>query len=146
MVIFFFKQKTSYEMRISDWSSDVCSSDLAAKHPAEASPRARPERQCWPRPREPQRQQTMQARVVREGRSTEYRRAPVSPVGEPMPTRRSLSRLSTKAMCQIEKKAIDICGATIPPRKKRRRSEQRQSAENIIRRTADQTPIGREHD
>src|SRR3546814_20326738 len=26
--IFFFKQKTSYEMRISDWSSDVCSSDL----------------------------------------------------------------------------------------------------------------------
>src|SRR3546814_2973811 len=27
--IFFFKQKTAYEMRISDWSSDVCSSDLA---------------------------------------------------------------------------------------------------------------------
>src|SRR3546814_3014681 len=29
-VIFFFKQKTAYEMRISDWSSDVCSSDLIA--------------------------------------------------------------------------------------------------------------------
>src|SRR3546814_5764422 len=28
MFIFFFKQKTAYEMRISDWSSDVCSSDL----------------------------------------------------------------------------------------------------------------------
>src|SRR3546814_8010001 len=28
-MIFFFKQKTAYEMRISDWSSDVCSSDLA---------------------------------------------------------------------------------------------------------------------
>src|SRR3546814_2700456 len=28
--IFFFKQKTAYEMRISDWSSDVCSSDLFA--------------------------------------------------------------------------------------------------------------------
>src|SRR3546814_19623858 len=28
----FFKQKTAYEMRISDWSSDVCSSDLAARH------------------------------------------------------------------------------------------------------------------
>src|SRR3546814_9529014 len=27
----FFKQKTEYELRISDWSSDVCSSDLAAK-------------------------------------------------------------------------------------------------------------------
>src|SRR3546814_13146794 len=30
--IFFFKQKTAYEMRISDWSSDVCSSDLAGVH------------------------------------------------------------------------------------------------------------------
>src|SRR3546814_5568306 len=28
MLIFFFEQKTAYEMRISDWSSDVCSSDL----------------------------------------------------------------------------------------------------------------------
>src|SRR3546814_2573901 len=28
---FFFKQKTAYEMRISDWSSDVCSSDLTAR-------------------------------------------------------------------------------------------------------------------
>src|SRR3546814_5215462 len=28
MYFFFFKQKTAYEMRISDWSSDVCSSDL----------------------------------------------------------------------------------------------------------------------
>src|SRR3546814_6886838 len=28
MTFFFFKQKTAYEMRISDWSSDVCSSDL----------------------------------------------------------------------------------------------------------------------
>src|SRR3546814_8476233 len=30
MFFFFFKQKTAYEMRISDWSSDVCSSDLDA--------------------------------------------------------------------------------------------------------------------
>src|SRR3546814_20760309 len=30
LYFFFFKQKTAYEMRISDWSSDVCSSDLAA--------------------------------------------------------------------------------------------------------------------
>src|SRR3546814_935290 len=30
MDFFFFKQKTAYEMRISDWSSDVCSSDLRA--------------------------------------------------------------------------------------------------------------------
>src|SRR3546814_3220212 len=30
MLLFFFKQKTAYEMRISDWSSDVCSSDLGS--------------------------------------------------------------------------------------------------------------------
>src|SRR3546814_9839285 len=29
LLFFFFKQKTAYEMRISDWSSDVCSSDLS---------------------------------------------------------------------------------------------------------------------
>src|SRR3546814_1648127 len=32
MCWFFFKQKTAYEMRISDWSSDVCSSDLLRGH------------------------------------------------------------------------------------------------------------------
>src|SRR3546814_18161501 len=31
LVFFFFKQKTAYDMRISDWSSDVCSSDLLAR-------------------------------------------------------------------------------------------------------------------
>src|SRR3546814_20559608 len=31
-MFFFFKQKTAYEMRISDWSSDVCSSDLVGRH------------------------------------------------------------------------------------------------------------------
>src|SRR3546814_8740734 len=31
-MVCFFKQKTAYEMRISDWSSDVCSSDLGIKH------------------------------------------------------------------------------------------------------------------
>src|SRR3546814_4688527 len=43
--LFFFKQKTAYEMRISDWSSDVCSSDLlsslqtgAADCPEQTSP------------------------------------------------------------------------------------------------------------
>src|SRR3546814_17573661 len=35
-MFFFFKQKTAYEMRISDWSSDVCSSDLGS----EQGPRA----------------------------------------------------------------------------------------------------------
>src|SRR3546814_9225449 len=48
---FFFKQKTAYEMRISDWSSDVCSSDLhpAVGIPSEASTagaRTHPVRRC----------------------------------------------------------------------------------------------------
>src|SRR3546814_7432467 len=34
MCFFFFKQKTAYEMRISDWSSDVCSSDLCQANAA----------------------------------------------------------------------------------------------------------------
>src|SRR3546814_18462695 len=34
MLFFFFKQKTGYEMRISDWSSDVCYSDLCGVRPA----------------------------------------------------------------------------------------------------------------
>src|SRR3546814_3905185 len=54
---FFFKQKTAYEMRISDWSSDVCSSDLLADrgHRSYRDPAAlrdsrfHPER--WRRPR-----------------------------------------------------------------------------------------------
>src|SRR3546814_8662355 len=39
VIFFFFKQKTAYEMRISDWSSDVCSSDLEVE---DRGPLARP--------------------------------------------------------------------------------------------------------
>src|SRR3546814_10230943 len=49
-MVFFFKQKTAYDVRISDWSSDVCSSDLTAQAPAaekkpakaKATPEAKP--------------------------------------------------------------------------------------------------------
>src|SRR3546814_5885415 len=37
-MFFFFKQKTAYEMRISDWSSDVCSSDLKAVEDQQRGP------------------------------------------------------------------------------------------------------------
>src|SRR3546814_7024733 len=43
-VFFVFKQKTAYEMRISDWSSDVCSSDLSAAGPPRRPPASSP----WP--------------------------------------------------------------------------------------------------
>src|SRR3546814_14100508 len=45
----FFKQKTAYEMRISDWSSDVCSSDLRAAWLANRDARARPDRELQSR-------------------------------------------------------------------------------------------------
>src|SRR3546814_1644269 len=47
---FFFKQKTAYEMVISDWSSDVCSSDLSRSR-AERDPRTRRRRARNPRGR-----------------------------------------------------------------------------------------------
>src|SRR3546814_2579865 len=39
-MVVFFKQKTAYEMRISDWSSDVCSSDLTGFSPRDNTPEA----------------------------------------------------------------------------------------------------------
>src|SRR3546814_13061944 len=59
-VIFFFKQKTAYEMRISDWSSDVCSSDLSFRR------RRRPARRGLWRARRPR-------QVRYRGRSEERR-------------------------------------------------------------------------
>src|SRR3546814_1003244 len=50
---FFFKQKTAYEMRISDWSSDVCSSDLrggrATRRGGAREPAARADQRAWRR-------------------------------------------------------------------------------------------------
>src|SRR3546814_6932688 len=47
-MFFFFKQKTAYEMRISDWSSDVCSSDLTVPSDPDREDRRNPRP---PRPR-----------------------------------------------------------------------------------------------
>src|SRR3546814_10996361 len=51
LIFFFFKQKTAYEMRISDWSSDVCSSDLRTSNSTTRSTisagRRMPQRSCW---------------------------------------------------------------------------------------------------
>src|SRR3546814_18721705 len=81
LFFFFFKQKTAYEMRISDWSSDVCSSDLAigidrARRAAAAGGDAgrRPDRHH------------------RNGRSRDHRyRAPVPRTGRPGKLGRALS-------------------------------------------------------
>src|SRR3546814_9699687 len=49
-MFFFFKQKTAYEMRISDWSSDVCSSDLAGDAALSVVPRRGADRRRPARP------------------------------------------------------------------------------------------------
>src|SRR3546814_4257584 len=48
VVFFFFKQKTAYEMRISDWSSDVCSSDLSVQLPGGQGDRSGGQREFVP--------------------------------------------------------------------------------------------------
>src|SRR3546814_14754562 len=62
--LFFFKQKTAYELRISDWSSDVCSSDLdhvarAGNHRGEELVDALPESAVQPLPAEKGEQRTL---------------------------------------------------------------------------------------
>src|SRR3546814_20173586 len=49
---FFFKQKTAYEMRISDWSSDVCSSDLSSGAMVTRSPSRPASIEIWQESRE----------------------------------------------------------------------------------------------
>src|SRR3546814_15735124 len=79
-MFFFFKQKTAYEMRISDWSSDVCSSDLNSRplvHPRQwsesrrrSSSDHREARRLQPR----RARQNRRRRIEREGGRTEERR------------------------------------------------------------------------
>src|SRR3546814_5358329 len=69
VVFFFFKQKTAYEMRISDWSSDVCSSDLVEGEAAAGLPAAA---------RQSRRSDAVAADEARQGRQE-------SPVPRPRP-------------------------------------------------------------
>src|SRR3546814_10301892 len=66
--IFFFKQKTAYEMRISDWSSDVCSSDLGRYRSAPAAKRSSCNRPG--RPRRPDNGGSPQYRTARNDRAS----------------------------------------------------------------------------
>src|SRR3546814_5310045 len=68
---FFFKQKTAYEMRISDWSSDVCSSDLFMASPPKAADRQAKPTTVRVRPTHRHSSGAVQSR--RDGRSEERR-------------------------------------------------------------------------
>src|SRR3546814_7873232 len=62
--LFFCKQKTAYEMRISDWSSDVCSSDLSGG-------RERPQGRCHPFKQPSSKERTLPLNANNQGSTSE---------------------------------------------------------------------------
>src|SRR3546814_4956537 len=94
--IFFFKQKTAYEMRISDWSSDVCSSDLRVLLPVGDV--------CGPTScRRAERQYVMSTESVKIANKLEYRPAVRSadPTAGARRTRPEIGRASCRErVCQ----------------------------------------------
>src|SRR3546814_7708069 len=98
-VFFFFKQKTAYEMRISDWSSDVCSSDLVSGGP----PRIKSERR--------------DDRIAERGQPERERQIAAGRVGERTGRRseehtselQSLMRISYAVFCLTKKNLTQQC-------------------------------------
>src|SRR3546814_10636137 len=96
---FFFKQKTAYEMRISDWSSDVCSSDLLAETvPLGGKGRSDRSREArWQRERK-----------VKRSSSMEYLRAYSRTLSKPRHKRRSEER-------RVGKECVSTCRSRWSP-------------------------------
>src|SRR3546814_9247295 len=97
LFVFFFKQKTAYEMRISDWSSDVCSSDL--HRATEALPAAR-----------------APALLRRASRANIVRPAPLPATAQPEPGPMSflasrLDRIKPSATIAVTSKARELKAA-----------------------------------
>src|SRR3546814_10360760 len=67
MCCFFFKQKTAYELRISDWSSDVCSSDLPRRGSQEQGQGVGGQRREGVRHRHPRRRRALSVAVPEGG-------------------------------------------------------------------------------
>src|SRR3546814_8828668 len=124
---FFFKQKTAYEMRISDWSSDVCSSDLPADGTAAAVPAA-----ADPRPdRALEARQRGGARREDAGRSRHHRADPARGGDRHVSLPLSPRRRKVRAALQLRRRRpFFICPASAARRASagRRRSAVRRSA------------------
>src|SRR3546814_13091873 len=91
VLVFFFKQKTAYEVRISDWSSDVCPSDLA--DPPRPSAAYRPRKSAGSKPSHRARRTPhgcSHRAGRREGTASDVRGGPSGPC----PARRQLGRAS----------------------------------------------------
>src|SRR3546814_4620830 len=83
LFFFFFKQKTAYELRISDWSSDVCSSDLLR--------RSRTSRSVGVR-----RFDDPDLRCLRQRKQVEYSVGRLMPPGRPLPDRFHATDIPTR--------------------------------------------------
>src|SRR3546814_3261231 len=105
ILFFFFKQKTAYEMRISDWSSDVCSSDLLKRGATVFSPTPRrksPTRvRPWPPPRHASRplKAAASARRARRCVLRSYHTGPANRSEEHTSELQSLMRISYAVFC-----------------------------------------------
>src|SRR3546814_19205192 len=111
-VFFFFKQKTAYEMRISDWSSDVCSSDLRTALDERSSRRAAVRSE----PAVPAVLDRRAARAQNEGRR---RRHPGQLAGRLRPhhPRQSLPQRPTPGPGGGPQRRVGEAGSTVRPRR-----------------------------
>src|SRR3546814_17745077 len=130
-VFFFCKQKTAYEMRISDWSPDVCSSEL--RHGRHRQDDPRPRRRPRPGDRvEPLRQ----GRRVSTGRAGRQGRARV-PAGHARREARPLDDRDRKSVASGKSVSVrvDLGGRRIIKKKKRDRREEHTSERKKVTRT-----------
>src|SRR3546814_11519196 len=96
-IFFFFKQKTAYEMRISDWSSDVCSSDLTRSRLAALRCGKRPSRKIYARVGRRRRLSQGAARPSAEGSLRERpAQALARPVARDPPFRQCATKLGER--------------------------------------------------
>src|SRR3546814_14623264 len=109
MFIFFFKQKTAYEMRISDWSSDVCSSDLKA-----AAKLSLPSAHGIFSPHPPGQHQHQ-----RKNEGAGHAEEPKQEVGDPCPDRKSVVKGTSVSV------RVDLGGRRIIKKKNRRNRKMR---------------------
>src|SRR3546814_2345374 len=100
-IFFFFKQKTAYELRISDWSSDVCSSDLGMwSKPSTANASIRV---LLPEPGPP----VMTWKSGRSAIARTFRFRVERALAPPLPERQHIaSVVALNARCTIEQRAV----------------------------------------
>src|SRR3546814_6536937 len=101
---FFFKQKTAYEMRISDWSSDVCSSDLTARqcHRDHRIATAARTRRCAAAvPLAPRAHATLARLATCRRRATAIAQRLAGAMGYPRTADRKSTRLNSRSLMRI---------------------------------------------